>query len=299
MKLQQATRQQARIRLGIQGPAGSGKTLGALQVAYGLCADYSKIAVIDTEYGSASLYSHLGAYKVLSLSAPFSPERYIDAVNICEAAGMEVIIIDSMSQAWEGPGGILDIHNSMIGNSFTNWNRVTPRHNALVQAVLQSPCHVLVTIRSKQDYVLTTNSQGKTTPEKVGLRGVQREGLDYELTTLFEINIKHQVTASKDRTSLFAGKPEFRLTPAIGQRLSDWCNQGAAVNQKDLMIQRIEEITSVDGLLKLYKDNPLFQTTFHEHFSRKRKLLEATQTLPELLQQQNQNSNGQHDINQG
>ena len=110
MQLQQATRLQARIRLGIQGPAGSGKTMGALRVANDLCADWARIAVIDTEYGSASLYSHLGAYNVLSLSAPFSPERYIDAIHICEAAGMEVVIIDSMSQAWEGPGGVLDIH---------------------------------------------------------------------------------------------------------------------------------------------------------------------------------------------
>jgi hypothetical protein len=298
MKLQQASRQQTRIRLGIQGPAGSGKTIGALNVAFGLCSDYSKVAIIDSEYGSASLYNHLGPYNVLSLSAPYSPERYIDAVHICEAAGMEVIIIDSMSHAWDGPGGILDIHNSMTGNSFTNWNRVTPRHNALVQAVLQSPCHVLVTIRSKQDYVLT-DKNGKMVPEKVGLKGVQREGLDYELTTLFEVDIKHNVTATKDRTSLFSGKPEFKLTTAIGQRLLDWCNQGAVVNQKDLLIKKIEEITTVDGLLKLYKDSPLYQSCLHENFSKKRKLLEATQTFPELLNQQNQNSNGQHDTNEG
>jgi len=300
MKLQQATRQQARIRLGIQGSAGSGKTIGALQVAYGLAnGDWTKIAVIDSEHGSASLYSHLGAYNVLSLSAPFSPERYIDAVHICESAGMEVIIIDSMSQAWEGPGGILDIHNSMSGNSFANWSKVVPRHSALVQSILQSPCHVLVTIRSKQDYVLTTNSQGKTVPEKVGLKGVQREGLDYELTTLFEVDIKHNVTATKDRTSLFAGKPEFRLTPAIGEKLRDWCLEGAVANQKDMLIQRIEETTTIDGLLKLYKDSPAYQSCLHENFSRRRKLLETTQSFPELLHQQNQSNNGQYDANKG
>jgi hypothetical protein len=299
MKLIQATRQQVRIRLGIQGSAGSGKTLGALQVAYGLCADWTRIAVIDTEYGSASLYSHLGAYNVLSLSAPFSPERYIDAIRICEAAGMEVIIIDSMSQAWEGPGGILDIHNSMSGNSFTNWSKVVPRHSAMVQSILQSPCHVIVTIRSKQDYVLTTNAQGKTVPEKVGLKGVQREGLDYELTTLFEVDIKHNVTATKDRTSLFAGKPEFKLTPAVGQRLLDWCNQGAELDPKGNLIEKINNAVTVDELLKLYKNNPAYQVSLHEHFTKQRQRLNINRTAHELLHQQNQSSNGQHDLNAG
>ena len=296
MKLQQATRQQARIRLGIQGPSGSGKTLGALQVAYGLCADWTKIGVIDTEYGSASLYSHLGAYNVLSLSAPFSPEKYIDAIHICEAAGMEVIILDSISQCWEGSGGILDIHNAMTGNSFANWGKVTPRHNAFVQTILQSPCHVLVTIRSKQDYVLT-DKNGKMVPEKVGLKGIQRDGIEYELTTLFEVDIKHNVTATKDRTSVFSGKPEFKLSPIIGQRLLDWCNQGVPSNLNTELIQKIKDVSTVEELLKLYKDSPAYQSSLHEYFTQKRKQLETNKSVPVLVHQQNQTSNGKSDVN--
>ena len=160
MKLQQATRQQARIRLGIQGPSGSGKTQGALQIAIGLAnGDWTKIAVIDTEYGSASLYSHLGPYNVINLTAPFGPDRFSSALKLCEEAGMMVVIMDSISHEWDGSGGILDIHNAMTGNSFTNWGRVTPLHSAFVQSILASPCHVITTIRSKQDYVLMTKTE--------------------------------------------------------------------------------------------------------------------------------------------
>ena len=298
MKLQQATRQQARIRLGIQGPSGSGKTLGALQVAYGLCADWTKIGVIDTEYGSASLYSHLGPFNVLSLSAPYGPDRFRDALHICEQAGMEVIIMDSISHEWDGNGGILDIHNSMTGNSFTNWGRVTPLHAAFVQAILQSPCHIIVTIRSKQDYVLT-DKNGKMVPEKVGLKGIQRDGIEYELTTLFEVDIKHNVTTTKDRTSVFAGKPEFKLTPLIGQQLLDWCNQGSPSNLKEELIQKIKDVSTVDELLKLYKNSPAYQSSLHEYFTQKRKQLETNRAVPVLIHQQNQNSNGKSDVNAG
>src|SRR5690606_4252917 len=154
MKLQRATRKQSRIRIGLQGPSGSGKTYGALQIAHGLCGDFNKVAVIDTEQNSASLYSHLGEFNTVSISPPFTPEKYIQAIQLCEKEGMEVIIVDSCSHEWEGIGGILDIHSSIAGGSFQAWNKVTPRHNAFIQAMLQTSCHLIATIRSKQDYVL-------------------------------------------------------------------------------------------------------------------------------------------------
>ena len=143
MQLQKAERKQAKIKLGLQGPSGSGKTMGALIIAFGLCGDWSKIAVIDTENYSASLYAHLGSYNVLNISAPYTPEKYSEAIQLCEKSEVEVIIIDSISHEWEGNGGILNIHSNMTGNSFTNWNRLTPRHNEFVQTILQSKCHVI------------------------------------------------------------------------------------------------------------------------------------------------------------
>jgi hypothetical protein len=148
MELRKAQRKLAKIKMGIQGPSGSGKTYSSLLIAFGLCNNWSKIAIIDTENHSADLYSQLGCYNVLSLEKPFTPENYIDAIDLCIQQGMEVIIIDSVSHEWEGQGGILEIHGNMMGNSFTNWNRVTPRHNAFVQKLIQSPVHIIATIRA-------------------------------------------------------------------------------------------------------------------------------------------------------
>ena len=198
MQLQTAERKRAKIKLGLQGPSGSGKTYSALLLAYGLCRDWTKIAVIDSENHSANLYANLGKYNVVDLQSPFTPERYIEAINICEKASMEVIIIDSISHQWEGMGGLLETHSNMQGNSYTNWNKITPRHNSFIQHILQSPAHIIGTIRSKQDYVLAEKN-GKMVPEKIGLRGITREGLDYEFTLVFELDMKHNCTATKDR----------------------------------------------------------------------------------------------------
>jgi len=255
MKLQQAERKQAKIKMGIQAPSGAGKTYSALLLAYGLINDWSKIAVIDTENHSADLYAHLGNYQVLALDQPFSPERYLEAIEICEKAGMAVIIIDSISHEWEGIGGILDIHGAMIGNSFTNWAKITPRHNAFVQKLLQSPCHIIATIRSKQDYVLSEKN-GKMVPEKIGLKGVTREGLDYEFTLVFELDLKHQATATKDRTQLFMDKPSFVISASTGLSILNWCQSGKTL--ADVKVD-ITQVTTVDQLREILRNYPQYR----------------------------------------
>ncbi len=186
MELRKANRSLARIRLAIQGPSGSGKTMSALRIAFGICKDWNRIAVIDTENMSADLYSHLGGYKVINLQPPYTPERYIEAIDKCEAACHDVIICDSISHEWEGEGGILDVHSKLVGNSFTNWSKLTPRHNAFIRRILGSGKHIITTIRSKQEYVIT-DKNGKATPEKVGMKGIQRDGYDYDFTTVFNL----------------------------------------------------------------------------------------------------------------
>ena len=221
LHIRPSTRKQAKIKLALQGCAGSGKTYSALLLAYGMTSDWSKIAVIDSENGSADLYAHLGTYNVVSLGGDYSPENYIEAITLCENAGMEVIIVDSISQCWDY---LLDFHANLQGNSFANWAKVTPRQNAFIQRILNSSCHVICTMRSKQEYVLNERN-GKMIPEKVGLKAVQRDNVDYEFTIVFDVNMKHYATASKDRTELFAGKPEFPITSQVGTQILDWCNQ--------------------------------------------------------------------------
>ena len=180
LHIRPSTRHRAKIKLALQGCAGSGKTYSALLLAYGMTSDWSKIAVIDSENGSADLYAHLGTYNVVSLGGDYSPENYIEAITLCENAGMEVIIVDSISQCWDY---LLDFHAGLQGNSFANWAKVTPRQNAFVQKILQSPVHIICTMRTKQDYVLNEKN-GKMVPEKVGLKAMQRDGMDYELSLI-------------------------------------------------------------------------------------------------------------------
>lgn len=223
-EIKRASKQKAKIKMLISGPSGSGKTYSALLMASGM-TDWNKICVIDTERGSADLYSHLGPYNTLTLDPPYKPETYIEAINAVINAGMEVIIIDSITHEWDGLGGVLQIHESMTGNSFTNWAKLTPRHNAFINAIIQSPVHMICTGRSKQDYVLTEKN-GKQVPEKVGMKAITREGFDYEVTLSLDLDIKHNATATKDRTGLFIDKPQFVITPETGKKIINWCSEG-------------------------------------------------------------------------
>lgn len=290
MKLQTAQRKRAKIKMGLQGPSGSGKTYSALLIAKGLSVSFEKVAVIDTENGSSELYSHLGPYKVLQLSAPFSPERYIEAINTCEKAGMEVIIIDSITHEWEN---LLEYHASMQGNSFTNWGKITPLHNAFVQKILQSPVHIICTMRTKQDYVLNEKN-GKFIPEKVGLKSVQRDGLDYEFTLVFDLDIKNNATASKDRTGLFFGKPECKLSEKTGELIRNWCND--AEDTPEAIRKRIADTRSIAELLDLYNQNPFLQESLKHDFQMRKKILQVREDVMKNLISNNPplNLNGKH-----
>lgn len=229
LQLKKAERKKAKIRLGLSGASGFGKTYSGLKIAKGLVSDWSKVALIDTENGSGELYSDLGDYNVVTLEAPYSPERYIEAIKMCENAGIECIIIDSITHEWEGEGGCLDIQTK-LGGKYQDWAKVTPRHTAFINTILQSKCHIITTVRRKQDYEMSKDSSGKTTVQKVGTKEVTREGYEYELTMNLEfINDKHMVRASKDRTGLFMDKPEFIPSEETGMIIKNWCESGAIV----------------------------------------------------------------------
>ena len=250
MNLQPAERKRAKMKLALQGSSGSGKSMSALLLAHGMTDDWSKIAVIDTENGSASLYAHLGPYQVIQLSPPFSPERYIEAIKICEEAQVQVIIIDSISHCWEY---LLDIHANMPGNSFTAWAKITPRQSAFINKVLQSPCHVIATMRTKQDYVLSEKN-GKQVPEKVGLKAIQRDGVDYEFTIVLDLDLSHYAVASKDRTNLFMGKPSFIIAEETGKQVLEWCNQGISVEEVRKLIEAAKSVEQLVNLYNRYQD---------------------------------------------
>ena len=273
MQLRKSSKKQAKIKLALQGCAGSGKTYSALLLAYGLCGDWTKIAVIDSENNSADLYAHLGQYNVLPLEGKYDPETYIDAIKVCEKAGMEVIIIDSMSQCWDN---LLEYHACLPGNSFTNWQKVTPRMTSLIQMILGVNCHVISTMRCKQDYVLSEKN-GKMVPEKVGLKAVMRDGIDYEYTIVFDINMKHQAIASKDRTNLFANKPEFNITPNTGKIILDWCMDGITL---EMIKAEISKAETLEQLTSVYQQYPEWNQQLLADFSkRKAELLSSIEDV--------------------
>lgn len=272
--LRKASRRKAKIRLGISGPSGSGKTITALMIAYGITGTWDNIAVIDTESNSADLYANhtvksgkkdfkIGEFNVLPLRPPFTPERYIDAIQDCEAAGMEVIIIDSSSHEWNGEGGIIEMVDNLKksgngGNAFTaGWSEATPRHNKFVQAMLSSPSHIIACMRSKVDYVLEANEKGKMVPKKMGLAPVQREGLDYEFTTHFDLNQHHMAKAMKDRTGLFIGRADEVPTVETGNKILQWCESGVDVpSELEAAIKQVKTCQTLNELKLLVKGFP-------------------------------------------
>lgn len=245
---QRATRKKSRLRLALCGPSGSGKTYSALAIAQGIA---QPIAVIDTERGSASLYADMAEFDVMELSPPFAPAVYVQAIREAEKAGYPMLIIDSLSHAWEGEGGVLDMHEKATKaqrsqNSYTAWRNVTPKHNELVTAIIQSPMHIIATLRTKTAYEVQENDRGKKAPVKIGTKPIQREGIEYEFTTVFDMSIENVATASKDRTSLFVDAPHVpdRQT---GARLNDWLNQGDEV-EPDVPRGTLEEqLKAIEG----------------------------------------------------
>ncbi len=235
MQFRAAERKKAKLRLGLAGPSGSGKTLSALLVAYGITGDWSKIGLIDTESGSGELYAQtekagvpIGQYLTVTLEPPYLPQKYIEGIRAGEQAGLEVIILDSLSHAWAGEGGLLDQQGKIAdksGNSWTAWRTITPLHNQLVESILHSKCHIIATMRAKTEHVQTTDEKGKTVVKKLGMAPIQREGMDYEMTVMLDLDQNHVASTSKDRTGLFDGQ-YFKPTPETGEALLAWLNSG-------------------------------------------------------------------------
>lgn len=241
MKFTKAVRQKAKLRLALTGPSGSGKTYGALMIAKGIGG---KIAVIDTEKGSASLYSHIADFDVLELEPPYTPERFIEALNAAESAGYSVLVLDSITHEWSGVGGCLELVDEVAkaryrGNSWSAWNDITPRHRAFLDALMRSSMHVVATMRSKTETSQTEGPNGKKQVVKLGMKAEQRDGAEYEFTTVLDIiHDGHFAVASKDRTGLFADKDPQKISEKTGQALLDWLESGVVIEQFQISPQQ-------------------------------------------------------------
>lgn len=226
---QQATRTRSRLRMAIDGPAGSGKTYTALRFAHAL-ANGGRIAVIDTERGSASKYVGEAPdgipwqFDVAEL-ATFSPEKYAQLVEMASRSGYDVLVIDSLSHAWEGKEGALEIKQK-IGDSWSAWRHVTPIHNRMIDTILQAPLHVITTMRSRIEYVQEQDDRGKTVIRKVGMSPIQRPGVEYEWDIVCDIDYAHIMTVSKSRCSAVADMTLEKPGPDFMRPVIEWLTSG-------------------------------------------------------------------------
>ena len=224
MTFKKAVRQNAKIKLAITGASGSGKTYSALRLATGL-AEHGRIALIDTENNSASLYAEDFGFDVASIVPPFTNDKFIQAIQQATEAGYDVVILDSASHAWEGILEYKDALDKRGGNSFTNWGEASKQYKGILNALLQSDIHLIACMRSKTEYVLESNEKGKQVPRKIGLAPIMRDGVEYEFSVVFNLDAGHNAMADKDRTGLFTDKL-FQISEDTGQTISKWQKGG-------------------------------------------------------------------------
>lgn len=225
MTFTRARKSASRLRMALAGPSGSGKTYSALLIATGL-ADGGPIAVIDTERGSASKYADQFTFDVLELDS-FHPDRYIEAIQAAATAGYAVLVIDSLSHAWNGTGGALELHDQAVKrqktqNSYTAWADITPLQNKLVNAITGAPLHVIATMRAKTEYIQDKNERGGTTIRKVGMAPIQRDGMEYEFDVMGQIDLDHTLVIEKSRCSALSGAVIAKPGAHLAETLADW-----------------------------------------------------------------------------
>lgn len=211
--------------MALAGPSGSGKTFTALTLAAALG---NAVAVIDTERGSASKYADLFEFDVMELDAPYHPDRYIEAINEASKAGYDVLVIDSLSHAWNGQGGLLEIveqigKRSKGGNSFAAWADATPIQNRLINAILNANLHLIVTMRSKQDHVQERDEKtGRTVVRKIGMAPVQRDGMEYEFDVACDLDTDNTLIVTKSRCPALSGAVISKPGKAVAETLQSW-----------------------------------------------------------------------------
>lgn len=287
--IRKAERRQAKLRLALTGVSGSGKSLGAIRVAAGMG---KKFVVIDTEHRSADFYAHEANFDVITLDKPFTPEKYIQAINFCEQQGYELIIVDSLSHAWSGEGGVLDMHEiatqaSSSKNSYMAWKDVTPWQNKLTNTIIQSPAHMIITMRVKTHYDVV-DVGGKKKPIKIGLAPIQKEGMEYEFTAVLSLDKdSYLYTSSKDRTGIFEGSHE-KLSKDTGKRIIEWLESGKSFEESEkeeieLMREKLISCVTLETLRSTFRTAkekyPLEADAFLKIADDRSKLLKAEEGM--------------------
>lgn len=265
MQVQDAVREKQKALIGMVGPSGSGKSLSALMLAYGIVKAmmpdatneeiWSKIGCADTEHKRLLNYVgqewygvKIGAFKYIDFQPPFNKDRYDMAIKLLKQQGVEVIVVDSLSHQWQGEGGVVETHGSMQGNSFQNWGKLAPQSSGLVKALTTQDVHVITTLRVKSDYVIEL-VDGKNVPKKVGMKPIQKDDMEYEFDTVFSIDMDHTARIAKDITNVFYG--EFTINPEVGEKLYRYLELGVDVQAEERARREEEEANRQSNVAKI------------------------------------------------
>jgi hypothetical protein len=273
MQLQLATRKPTKVRLALSGLSGTGKTYSALLLAYGICGDWSRIAVIDTEEESASLCRFFGPFHTVQIAAPFHPSKFEEAIMLCENAGVEVIIIDSLTPEWSGEGGVAE---TLKGADYEEAMR---NHRIVLSNISQCDAHVICTLRNKRK-IICEEQNGKRHPVLLEVPD-QQEGIEYPFTTVLRLDSKHRAHVVKDRTGIFSRKTPFPLEVEAGAWLFKWCQQQTITVPASLQ-KRIDTCETMEELLHLLMTDEVSEVEYVSAFTKRRlQLMGLPSDVPE------------------
>lgn len=232
--VKKAVREKIYTKIALMAPSGGGKTYGALRLATGMVQEIeketgkkAKILMGNTEQKRGYYYADEFSYDIVDIEAPHNPEKYVELINFAVDNGYDVLIIDSSSHEWEGKGGCLDLQNQAGGN-YQAWSKVTPRHQKFIDAIAESPIHIIATMRGKDQYETTKDEKtGKMSVQKLGVGAKQRDGFEYEFTCTFLIDQKTNTSEiQKDNTHIFENQGATILTEEHGAQIIQWANSG-------------------------------------------------------------------------
>lgn len=266
-----AVKEKIYTKIALMAPSGGGKTYSALRLATGMAEEIkkqtgreAKILMANTEGARGYFYASEFDYDIIDLEKPFNPELFVDAIEYAVNEKYDVLVMDSTSPEWDGPGGCLELQQK-AGGKYQDWKTVTPRHDRFINALATSPIHIIATMRGKDSYEVEKDERGRTTVKKIGIGAKQRDGFEYEFSCTFLIDVKtHTAEAQKDNTHIFDSEPATILTEAFGEKIIKWANESdkdtvkekfiASKAEADLESIKSEIISKATNLMKSHKN---------------------------------------------
>jgi len=255
-----ATRKGSFARIALIGPSGSGKSYTGLVLASTLAAG-SKVAAIDTERGSLSKYADEFDFDKIEPET-FNPAEYTDLIHAAAREGYNALLIDSLTHAWAGAGGALEMvdkaaKRSQSNNTYVAWRDVTPLHNQLVDAMISFPGHLVVTLRAKTEYIVEKDEKGRSYPRKVGLAPIQRDGLEYEFDLVGDMNLDNEwiISKSRLRSLQLTGKVIKYPDAAFAKQILNWYQSDGSDDKPVSIPQRSDK--EIEALVEVGKSNNL------------------------------------------